>query len=154
MSQNYYVSYIIMLSNITMDAQVIKRKWWKLHGNISQNDHGKAIIARYGGCFEEYIIRLMCDRSYHITGFGCAYEVCTTSRCETGQCMVPQRLANCGKVRVRIIHGLTLVIKNSHTYCKNLLVIKTKYYAHAPRGIDWQEDHRSSPTATHKEDNQ
>ena len=29
--------------------------------------------------------------------------------------------------------------KNSHTYCKNLLVIKTKYYAHAPRGIDWQE---------------
>ena len=33
----------------------------------------------------------------------------------------------------------TLVIKNSHTYCKNLLVIETKYYAHASRGIDWQE---------------
>ena len=33
----------------------------------------------------------------------------------------------------------TLVIKNSHTYCKNLLVIEAKYYAHAPRGIDWQE---------------
>ena len=30
-----------------------------------------------------------------------------------------------------------LAIKNSHIYCKNLLVIKTKYYAHAPRGIDW-----------------
>ena len=26
---------------------------------------------------------------------------------------------------------------NSHTYCKNLEVITTKYYAHAPRGIDW-----------------
>src|SRR6266536_3701470 len=33
----------------------------------------------------------------------------------------------------------TLVIKNSYTYCKNLLVIETKYYAHAPRGIDWYE---------------
>ena len=37
----------------------------------------------------------------------------------------------------------TLVIKNSHTYYKNLLVIEMKYYAHAHRG-----------TATHKEDNQ
>ena len=33
----------------------------------------------------------------------------------------------------------TLVIKNSHTYCKNLQVIKTKYYTHAHRGINWQE---------------
>ena len=33
----------------------------------------------------------------------------------------------------------TLVIKNSYTYCKNLQVSKAKYYAHAPRGIDWQE---------------
>src|SRR3990170_7743134 len=49
----------------------------------------------------------------------------------------------------------TLVIKNSHTYCKNLLVIETKYYAHAPRGDRLVgKDHRSSPTATHKEDNQ
>ena len=35
-----------------------KRKRWKLHGNISQNGYGKAIIGRYGGCFEEDIIRL------------------------------------------------------------------------------------------------
>src|SRR3990170_2899015 len=49
----------------------------------------------------------------------------------------------------------TLVIKNSHTYCKNLLVIETKYYAHAPRGDRLVgKDHRSSPTATHKEDSQ
>ena len=30
-------------------------KWHggKLHGNISQNGYGNAIIGRYGGCFEE-----------------------------------------------------------------------------------------------------
>ena len=27
----------------------------KLHGNISRNDYGNAIIGRYGGCFEEGI---------------------------------------------------------------------------------------------------
>ena len=49
----------------------------------------------------------------------------------------------------------TLVLKNSHTYCKNLLVIETKYYVHAPRGDRLVgKDHRSSPTVTHKEDNQ
>src|SRR3989337_4272216 len=49
----------------------------------------------------------------------------------------------------------TLVIKNSHTYCKSLLAIETKYYAHAPRGDRLVgKYHRSSPTATHKEDNQ
>ena len=45
--------------------------------------------------------------------------------------------SNGGRVRVCIIHGLNISHKNSHTYCKNLLVIETKYYAHAPRGIDW-----------------
>ena len=46
--------------------------------------------------------------------------------------------SNGGRVRVRIIKmDSTLVTKNSHTYCKNLLAIKTKYYTHAPRGIDW-----------------
>ena len=78
-----------------------------MHGNISRNGYGNAIIGRYGGFFEEDIRRLICDRAYHITGFGC-----TNSRCEKGQCTVPKRLANCEKVRVRIIHGLTLVIKN------------------------------------------
>ena len=45
--------------------------------------------------------------------------------------------SNGGRVRVRIIHGLNISQKNSYTYCKNLEVIKAKYYAHAPRGIDW-----------------
>ena len=45
--------------------------------------------------------------------------------------------SNGGRVRVRISMDSTLVIKNSHTYCKSLLAIETKYDAHAPRGIDW-----------------
>ena len=87
LSHNYYVSYMIMQSNMKMSAQV-KRKRWKLHGNISRNGHGKAIIGRYGGCFEEDIMRLMCDRAYRITGFGCTGEFCTNPRGEKGQCMV------------------------------------------------------------------
>ena len=73
-----------MQSNMTMNVQVIKRKRWKLHGNISWNGHGKAIIDRYGGYSEEDVIRLMCDRVYHITGFGCTGEVCTNSQGEKG----------------------------------------------------------------------
>ena len=114
------------------DVCHIKTERWKLHGNISRNVYGNAIIGRYGGCFEEDIRRLMCDRAYHITGFGCTGEVCTNSRCEKGQCTVSKRLANCGKVRVRMIHGLTLVIKNSHTYCESLLALKAKYYYAGP----------------------
>ena len=32
-----------------------KTERWKLHGNISQNGYGNAIIGRYGGSFEEGI---------------------------------------------------------------------------------------------------
>src|SRR3989337_625640 len=95
-----------------------KRNGRKLHGNKSWNGNGMAMIGRYCGCFEEDIRRFMCDRAYHITGFGCTGEVCTNSQGEKGQCTVPKRLENCGKVSVRIIHELTLVIKNSHTYAK------------------------------------
>ena len=64
-----------------------------MHGNISRNGYGNAIIGRYGGCFEEDIRRFMCERAYHITGFGSTGEVCTNSRGEKGQCTVPKRLA-------------------------------------------------------------
>ena len=70
-----------------------KRNDGKLHVNISRNGYGNAMIGRYGGCFEEDIRRFMCDRAYHITGFGCTGEVCTNSQCEKGQCTVPKRLA-------------------------------------------------------------
>ena len=70
-------------------------KWndGKLHGNISRNGYGNAMIGRYGGYFEEDIMSLMCDRAYRITGLGCTGEVCTNSRGEKGQCTVPKRLA-------------------------------------------------------------
>ena len=70
-----------------------KRNGGKLHGNVSRNGYGNAIIGRYGGYFEEDIRRFMCERAYHITGFGCTGEVCTNSQCEKGQCTVPKRLA-------------------------------------------------------------
>ena len=34
---------------------IINRMMEKLHGNISRNGYGNAIIGRYGGCFEEGI---------------------------------------------------------------------------------------------------
>ena len=46
------------------DVSHNKRNGGKLHGNISRNGYGNAIIGRYGGCFEEDIRRLMCDRAY------------------------------------------------------------------------------------------
>ena len=49
----------------------------------------------------------------------------------------------------------TLVIKNSHTYCKNLEVIKNQVLRACSKGDRLVgKDHRSSPTGTHKEDNQ
>ena len=34
-----------------------KMEWWKLHGNISRNGYGNAMIGRYGGlCVIERII--------------------------------------------------------------------------------------------------
>ena len=69
-----------------------ERNGGKLHGNISWNGYGIAMIGR-GGYFEEDIRRIMCDRAYHITGFGCTGEVCTNSQGEKGQCTVPKRLA-------------------------------------------------------------
>ena len=51
---------------------------------LGMDIYGNAIIGRYGGCFEEDIRRLMCDRAHHITGFGRTGEVCTDSRCEKG----------------------------------------------------------------------
>ena len=63
--------------------------------------------------------------------------------------------SNGGRVRVRIIHGLNISEKNSYTYCKNLEVIKNKVLCACSQGDRLVgKDHRSSPTATHKEYNQ
>ena len=64
-----------------------KRNGGKLHGNISRNGYGNAIIGRYGGCFEE--------------GIWWVYD--------TGE-EVPdiREASNGGRMRVRIIHGLNI----------------------------------------------
>ena len=63
--------------------------------------------------------------------------------------------SNGGRVRVRIIHGLNI----SHKELIYLLQKSTSYQSKALRACSQGdrlvgEDHRSSPTATHKEDNQ
>ena len=84
-----------------------ERNGGKLHGNISRNGYGNAMIGRYGGCFEEqyggcfeegYIVGLWHRRKLHGT----------------------REASNGGRVRVRIIHGLNISHKNSYSYCKNL----------------------------------
>ena len=40
-----------------------------LHGNVSRNGYGNAMIGRYGGCFEEDIMWLMCERAYRLMDF-------------------------------------------------------------------------------------
>ena len=43
-------------SNMTIDGLCHnERSGGKLHGNISRNGYGNAMIGRYGGCFEEGI---------------------------------------------------------------------------------------------------
>ena len=83
-----------------------ERNGGKLHGNISRNGYGNAIIGRYGGCFEE--------------GIWWVYD--------TGEkCAVIERLAKVeGWEKVRIIHGLNINQKNSYTCCRNLEVIKNQ----------------------------
>ena len=87
LSHKYYVSYVIMQINMRMMMCVIITERWKLHGNISQNGYGNAMIGRYGGYFED--------------GIWWVYD--------TGEkCMVLERLAMVEGRKVRIIHGLNI----------------------------------------------
>ena len=45
--------------------------------------------------------------------------------------------SNGGRVRVRIIHGLNISHKELTYLLQKSINHRTKYYAHAPRGIDW-----------------
>ena len=107
---------------------------WKLHGNISRNGYGNAIIGRYGGCFEEGI--------WWVYGIG-------------DSCAVLERLAMMEGRKVRIIHGLNI----SHKELTYLLQKSISHRNKVLRACSYGDrlvgkDHRSSPTATHKEDNQ
>ena len=79
-----------------------KRNGGMLHGNISRNGYGNAIIGRYGGCFEEGI------RWVYDTGEKCA---------------VLERIAMVEGGKVRIIHGLNI----SHKELIYLLQKSTSY---------------------------
>jgi hypothetical protein len=79
-----------------------KRNGGKLHGNISRNGNGNAMIGRYGGCFEE--------------GIWWVYDTGET-------CMVLERLATVEGGKVRIIHGLNI----SHKELIYLLPRSTSY---------------------------
>ena len=79
-----------------------ERNGGKLHGNISWNGYGNAIIGRYGGCFEEgYMVGLRHRRKF-----------CGTREANNGR-----------RVRVRIIHGLNI----SH---KELTYLLQKFISH------------------------
>ena len=54
---NYHAALRSSKSMYDNEDQVMRR--WMLHGNISQKGYGNALIGRYGGCFEEDIMRLM-----------------------------------------------------------------------------------------------
>jgi len=50
----YDVNYMIVQKQYDNDGACHnERNDGKLHGNISRNGYGNAIIGRYGGCFEE-----------------------------------------------------------------------------------------------------
>ena len=64
-----------------------KRNRGKLHGNMSRNGYGNAMIGRYGGCFEE--------------GIWWVYDIGEKVR-------GIREASKDGRVTVRIIHGLNI----------------------------------------------
>ena len=78
-----------------------KRNGGKLHGNISRNDYGNAMIGRYGGCFEE--------------GMWWVYD--------TGEmCAVLERLAMVEGRKVRMSHKeLIYLLQKSTSYQSKVL---------------------------------
>ena len=79
-----------------------ERNGGKLHGNISRNGYGNAMIGRYSGCFDE--------------GIRWVYD--TDERCA-----VLERLAMVEGTKVHIIHGLNI----SHKELIYLLQKSTSY---------------------------
>ena len=85
-----------------------------MHGSVSRNGYGNATIGRYAGCFEEDKMWLMCERVYHLMGFGCTGEVCTTSRGEIGQCTVPKRLAKYKVIGGSARNTILALVRRTH----------------------------------------
>ena len=55
-----------------------------MHGNISRNGYGNAIIGRYGGYFEEDIRRFMCDRRIISRGLDAPVKFAPTLKVRKG----------------------------------------------------------------------
>ena len=85
------------------------RNGGKLHGNISQNGYGNAIIGRYGGCFEE--------------GIWCVYGT-------DKSCFGTREASNGGRVRVRIIHGLNISQKELTYLLQKFISYRNKVLIH------------------------
>ena len=75
-----------------------------MHGNISRNGYGNAIIGRYGGCFEEDIRRFMCDRAIISRGLDVLAKFAPTLKARKGM-HGTEEASNDGKIKVRVIHG-------------------------------------------------
>ena len=110
-----HAGYEIMQGNMTMkDKSYEHEEPWMLHGNISQKGYVIALIGRYGGCFEEDIMRLMMTE--RIMPRIWMHRRISQRLPREGQRTVPKRLAKYmdgGSAKIRI---LALVIKNSSTY--------------------------------------
>src|SRR3954453_16600572 len=92
--------------------QVMRR--WMLHGNVSRKGYGNVLIGRYGGCFEEDIMRLMMIKRI-IPRIWMHRGSMHRLLCEKGKCTVPKRLAKygwwkCQESNTRISQ------RNSYTY--------------------------------------
>src|SRR3954466_4840548 len=90
---------------MTMKDQVIRR--WMLHGNVSRKGYGNALIGRYGGCFEEDIMRLMMTERIMPRIWMHRRSLHQLPR--EGQCAVSKRLAiygcwKCQQSNTRISH--------------------------------------------------
>ena len=92
---------------MTMKNNTKSQERLMLHGNVSRNGYGNAIIGRYDGCFEEDIMRLMYDRVYHAKDLDAPVKFAPTLKMRKGQCMVPKRLAKYKLVevpRIKYLH--------------------------------------------------
>ena len=64
-----------------------------MHGNISRNGYGNAMIGRYGRCFEEDIGGLCVIERIVSRGLDAPAKFAPTLEVRKGQCTVPKRLA-------------------------------------------------------------
>ena len=87
-----------------------------MHGNISRNGYGNAIIGRCGGCLQEgYMVGLMHQRKLRGT----------------------REASNGGRVRVRIIHGLNISHKELTYLLQNFISPRSKELLHMLLGGGW-----------------